>query len=227
MGKSDGKESGNIILVQFAQWQWANFGRRHLPILLIQFATWQVAIFGSWQLPNSVRWQRTNFDTWQVSKCRISKFDTCQVSNFRRLSPRLEKKTHILYTHRREPPQPRQLDLQLVRQGVYRAGPPLGLARLLRNIPAHKEIEFQRFGIGKPRGLGPRLKDRELDVLDRRREITRHKLTVFFHHSISFNSAKVACISCSAFSNSAIISLTGGNFSATYSTVLYLLIERS
>ena len=73
----------------------------------------------------------------------------------------------------------------------------------------------------------PRLKDRELDVLDRRREITRHKLTVFFHHSISFNSAKVACISCSAFSNSAIISLTGGNFSATYSTVLYLLIERS
>ena len=166
MRKSYRKESGKIIPIQFAQCRWPKIVRRHLPIIsVVKFVTWQVMNFGSCQL--------SNFDTWQVSKCRIPKFDTCQVSNFRRPSPHLEKQTHILHAHRGEPAQPRQFDLQLVRQGVYCTAAPLRVARLLRDVATDKEVELQRLCVRATRRLRPRLKNGKLDVLDGKSKIIR------------------------------------------------------
>ena len=92
-------------------------------------------------------------------------------------NPLIKKDSHVFDTRRGKPAQTRQLDLQPVRQRIYRPASPFRRAGLLGHIAADVEIELQCLDIGDIRRPCPRLKNRQLDVLDRRGKIPWHDIT--------------------------------------------------
>ena len=91
-------------------------------------------------------------------------------------NPLIKKDSHVFNTRRRKTAQARQLNLQPVRQRVYRPASPLRRAGLLGHIAADIEIEFQCLDIGGMRRPRPRLENRQLDVLDLRGKIPWYNL---------------------------------------------------
>ena len=73
-------------------------------------------------------------------ECNSSKSNTCQVLNLSTRRPCLKKQAHVSNTHCREPAQPRQFNMQLVRERVNCAASPFGIACLLRNVASDKDV---------------------------------------------------------------------------------------
>ena len=92
-------------------------------------------------------------------------------------NPLIKKDSHVFDTRRGKPPQSRKLHLQPVRKRIYRPASPFRRAGLLGHIAADVEIELQCLDIGDIRRPCPRLKNRQLDVLDRRGKIFWHDPT--------------------------------------------------
>ena len=103
-------------------------------------------------------------------------------------NPLIKKDSHVFDTRRGKPAQTRQLDLQPVRQRIYRPASPFRRAGLLGHIAADVEIELQCLDIGGMRRPCPRLENRQLDVLDRRGKVPWYNLAPasrHFHISVS------------------------------------------